>query len=147
MLAIVTVLLLVPNDSPMVKYLGTCTRHGGEWLSFEVKNPNNTAIQCAAYTPESFTDGIPEGEMRPFYIIEVREGKEWKRLELGHCATGRGLVTLKANAKVTFETVIPEGEWTEAKVGLAWSKDDKRSSSAIAWSSVIKRSDLANRKP
>jgi hypothetical protein len=146
MLAMIVAMLLAA-DAPTVKYLGTSSRHGGEWLSFEVENSGKAPIAYAGYTPESYTDGIPAGEIRPFYSIEVRVGNEWKQLELGHCATGRGKVSIDAKSKVRFYSVIPEGDWTETRVGLSWQQGDNQSLRGVAWSDTIKRNDLKLRAP
>lgn len=146
MLAMIVAMLLAA-DAPTVKYLGTSSRHGGEWLSFEVENSGKAPIAYAGYTPESYTDGIPAGEIRPFYSIEVRVGNEWKQLELGHCATGRGKVSIDAKTKVRFDSVIPEGDWTETRVGISWHVGDKPSLRGVAWSGTIKRNDLKLRAP
>jgi hypothetical protein len=146
MLAMIVAMLLAA-DAPMVKYLGTSSRHGGEWLSFEVDNPGKSPIAYAGYTPESYTDGIPAGEIRPIYQIEVRAGNEWKPMELGHCATGRGKVLIDAKTKLRFYSVIPEGDWTETRVGICWQQGDNQSLRGVAWSGTIKRDDLKLRAP
>lgn len=141
------VAMLLSADAPTVKYLGTSSRHGGEWLSFEVENPGKATLFFASYTPESYTEGIPAGEIRPIYHIEVRVGNEWKPMELGHCATGSGKVSLDAKSKVRFNSIIPEGDWTELRAGLSWQQGDKPSVGGTAWSGIIKRNDLKQRVP
>ncbi|MFT3880735.1 MAG: hypothetical protein QM703_13855 [Gemmatales bacterium] len=146
MFAILVMLSLPPLEQPAVKYVGVVNKHGGQWLSLQVENPNDNKAYFYGYTPESYSDGIPQGEIRPLYVMEMRSTKSpWKPVELGHCATGRGVLPLEPRTKVTFEAIIPDGKWTEVRVGLAWTKDPKAPGERV-WSESLKRADL-NKKP
>jgi len=147
MFAFLVILSLSPIGQPGLKCLGVVNKHGSDWIGFQVENPNNNRIFFYGYTPESFSNGIPKGEIIPFYLMEIRKNNgPWKQVELGHCGTGKGILPLEPKSKVTFETTIPAGEWDEVRVGLAWAKE---TSAPIerAWSDVIKRADLKNKKP
>lgn len=139
MMALFVSLLMFPVDAPVVSFQKVVHKHGGVFLQFQVENLNKQAVHFVGYTPESFTDGIPAGEIRPMYLVEARQANAaWKAIELGHCATGRGELMIEAQGKVTFDTIIPEGDWAECRVGFAWSSDLK-AKGTVAWTSAIKR--------
>lgn len=146
MLYLIATLFVMPADTPAISFQKVVQKHGRTFMQFQVENAGKRTIHFVGYTPESFSDGIPAGEIRPLYSMEVRQAKgEWKPQELGHCATGHGVQAIEAKGKVTFETVLPESDWAEVRVGFAWASDPK-GKSTILWSSPIKREAVIGNK-
>lgn len=139
MFILIATLFIMPADAPVIAFQKVVQKYGRNFMQFQVENTGKQAIHFVGYTPESFSDGIPAGEIRPMYTMEVRQAKgDWKPLELGHCGTGRGVLAIEAKSKVIFETVLPESDWDELRVGFAWSSAPQ-GKGTILWSQPIKR--------
>ena len=128
---------------PIVKFTGARQAEAHITASVEVTNPNEVPLPYVGYTPDSFEGGLPEGTIAPIYRIELKKQDQWNKHPLGFCGTGIGPVTLPRKSKVTFQALLPAGEWDAAKVGLSWwfpTADETKSS--VAWSSEISRREV-----
>jgi hypothetical protein len=55
---------------------------------------------------------------------------------MGWCGTGIGPVSIPAKGKGTFEALLPEGEWDEARFGVTWHTRPDRKVANVAWVAV-----------
>jgi hypothetical protein len=115
-------------------------------LTFEVSNPNAEPLPFVGYLPSSFEGGLKEGTISPIYRIELLHGREWKDKKIGWCGTGIGPVSIPAKGKVTFQMLLPDGEWDEFRVGLTWYTTANRKEHAVIWSDGLSRKAIEAKK-
>jgi hypothetical protein len=139
-----------PGDlkPPSVRFTGATEQEGYIFASFEVTNPNDASLPYVGYTSDSFEGGLKDGAIAPIYRIELKNEDRWNKHDVGFCGTGIGPVTLPPKSKVTFQAVLPAGEWDAAKVGLSWwypTADESKAT--VAWSSEISRQEVEKKGP
>jgi hypothetical protein len=147
MFATITALLLaapVPKHfekvkPPEVRHTGIVERSGYMYLQFEVTNPNAADLHYTGYLSNSFEGGLKTGVIAPMYQVELRKDKDWKTHQVGWCGTGKGPVTIPARGKGTFEALVPEGEWDEARFGVTWFTGADRKTANVARGAVTRK--------
>lgn len=147
MLPTITVLLLaapVPDHlkavkPPEVRHTGAIQRGQYVYLQFEVTNPNAADLHYTGYKGDSFDGRLKEGVISPIYWVELRKGKDWKEHPMGWCGTGRGPVTIPAKGKGTFDALLPDGDWDEARFGVTWFTGTDRKTANVAWGAVPRK--------
>jgi hypothetical protein len=134
-------------EPPVVKFRAATSRGGHARLIFEVTNPNRQPLPYVGYTADSFSPSLKAETIAPLYQVELRQGKAWKAKPMGWCGTGIGQVSLPARGKVTFEVLLPEGDWEAVRVGLTWFPSSDRKGAATAWSAGVSRKDATPKAP
>lgn len=125
---------------PVITLTGLSPQNGTS-LVFEVLNPNDAPLDYYGYTVNSFDPPIPAGMIWPLYTCEVEREGTWTRVELGHCKTGQGEVSIPARSVQKF--LVHIGEVKEpTRYGLLWHNSGDGWTTETAWSPTITQADV-----
>ena len=133
-------------EPPAVRLLRASSEEGPGWATFEATNPNPTPLPFFGCRVE------PEGKagagrFRAHYDVKASRGGTWERFTPKRCKLRVDPVSIPPRGRVTFDVYVPAGRWDEVRIGFPWFPSAGRDEPATAWSSAVKREDLAPKSP
>ncbi len=110
--------------------------HGRTVLHYVIANQGNAPVYYSGYPPSEYRPRPPEGEVHPFYEIQIKSDSRWIARKMGWCGTGSERMRLKPGFAGKF-TVHQFTDEPEIRVGVSCSpsKEFTYSEYEIVWSS------------